>query len=131
MLLVRTSVRYSPIHGLGCFAEEDIIKGQEVWRFEPNLDSLIAEEKISDFPEAIQEFLLMYCYSEMKSGKKVYVLCGDHARHMNHDKSPNLLEGKSGSESVNVAGRDIKKGEELTCDYTEFDSDASHKLTPR
>ena len=130
MLMVRTSVRYSPIHGLGCFAEEDIKKGQEVWRLDSNLDVTIAAEKISDFPVAIQEFLMMYCYSEMRANKKIYILCGDHARHMNHSESPNLMEGRNGEESTNIAARDIEKGEELTCNYTEFDSDAKNKLSP-
>lgn len=130
MLMVRTSVRYSPIHGLGCFAEEDIKKGQEVWRLDPTLDITIDADKISDFPAAVQDFLMMYCYSEMRAHKKVYILCGDSARHMNHSESPNLLEGRNGEESTNIAGRDIKQGEELTCNYIDFDGDAKNKLSP-
>jgi hypothetical protein len=30
MMQVRSSVKYSPIHGLGCFAEEDIKEGFDV-----------------------------------------------------------------------------------------------------
>jgi SET domain-containing protein len=131
MLLVKTSVLYSPIHGLGCFAEEDIPKGTEVWRFDPAIDLTYTDEQIQTLPIAVQEFLKMYAYVEIRGGKKLHVLCGDHARHMNHSESPNLLEGYSHGESTNIAGRDIKKGEELTCNYLEFDANAREKLGPR
>lgn len=129
MLLVRTSVRFSPIHGLGCFAEEDIPKGKVIWRFDPLLDLAIPEESIRNFPPAVSEFLQIYSYAEIRGGKKMYILCGDHARHMNHSESPNLLEGYDHGESTNIAARDIKAGEELTCNYNEFDADASIKLS--
>ena len=130
MLLVKTSVLYSPIHGLGCFADQDIKKGELVWKFDPKIDLTYTEEQVQEMPEAVREFLKMYSYGESRGGKKIYVLCGDHARHMNHSESPNLLEGYRDGESTNIAGRDIKKGEELTCNYLEFDADAKVKLGP-
>lgn len=44
---------------------------------------------------------------------------------MNHSESPTLLETADG---LNVAARDISAGEELTCNYNEFDKEAFHKL---
>lgn len=32
------------------------------------------------------------------------------------------------TEGCNIAARDIEAGEELTCNYKDFDSDASRKL---
>lgn len=128
MMLVRSSVRFSPIHGLGCFAEEDIKKGQVVWKFDPLLDLEFKSSEVENHPAPIVEFLKTYCYGQMKDGEKTYILCGDHARHMNHSLEPNLLE--EGVEGLNIAARDIKQGEELTCDYTQFDTDAADKLKP-
>jgi SET domain-containing protein len=46
---------------------------------------------------------------------------------MNHTTTPNLLE-TSGPNGKNIAARDIKKGEELTCDYTAFDLNVQEKI---
>lgn len=125
MLTVRTQLRYSSIHGLGCFAAEDIKKGRVVWRYDEGVDLTFSEEDLTQFPISFREFLSMYAYSPISEQKRVYVLCADNARHMNHDENPNLDETPDG---LNVANRDIKAGEELTCNYLQFDKDAASKL---
>lgn len=125
MLIVKTLLKYSEIHGLGCFAGEDIKKSQTVWRLDPGIDLVFVEGDLSKLPNSFKEFLKVYAYSPLSSGEKTYILCADHARHMNHSEEPNLLETPDG---LNVAIRDIKAGEELTCDYNQFDRDASVKL---
>lgn len=124
MLVVKTFLKYSPIHGLGCFAGEDIKKGQLVWRFDPGIDLTFTEEEVKMLPSPFQEFLKTYGYSPSLP-LKTYILCVDHARHMNHSESPSLLET---SEGHNVAARDISQGEELTCNYHDFDAEAQLKL---
>jgi len=127
MLLVSTIVKSSPIHGLGCYAAEPIKKGQLVWRFDERLDRRIAAADLPDLPQPAQDFLRMYAYREVYRGQDVYTLCGDHARHMNHSDDANLLS--TGLElEMDVAVRDIEVGEELTCNYNEFDLDIGHKL---
>jgi SET domain-containing protein len=54
------------------------------------------------------------------------ILCGDHSKHMNHSAEPNLLDLENGYK--NVAARDIAVGEELTCNYYDFDLAANAKL---
>lgn len=127
MLLVKSFLKFSDIHGVGCFAAEDIKAGQVVWKFDPILDVELDAEKISEFPESVQSFLFMYAYGQQTGTKKTFILCGDHARHMNHSDNPNLIEAGDGN-AFNIAARDIKAGEELTCDYNAFDTDASFKL---
>lgn len=125
MLIVKTNLKYSEIHGLGCFAGEDIKKGQTVWRFDEGIDLVFKESDLSKFPVSFVEFLKMYAYSPLADSEKSYVLCADNARHMNHDENPNLDETPDG---LNVALRDIKAGEELTCNYNQFDKEAGYKL---
>ncbi len=127
MLLVKSFLKFSDIHGVGCFTAEDIKAGQIVWKFDPVLDVEIDETLISTYPEAIRSFLNMYAYGQHDGGKKTFILCGDHARHMNHSENPNLVEAGDGN-AYNIAARDIKSGEELTCDYNAFDTDATFKL---
>ena len=127
MLLVKTFLKFSDIHGVGCFTAEDIKAGQMVWKFDPILDVELDEVKIAAYPESVRSFLHMYAYGQQTGLMKTFILCGDHARHMNHSEQPNLVEAGDGN-ALNLAARDIKAGEELTCDYNSFDTDATFKL---
>jgi SET domain-containing protein len=127
MMMVKTSVKFSPIHGLGCYAEEDIKAGDVVWKMDPTLDIVLDAEAIKSYPPSVVDFLQMYAYGQDEAGKKSYILCCDHARHMNHSENPNCIEAGDGN-AFNLAARDIKIGEELTCDYNAFDTDAKFKL---
>ena len=48
---------------------------------------------------------------------------------MNHSDQANLLS-TGPEQELDVAVRDIEIGEELTCNYNEFDRDITHKLAP-
>lgn len=126
MLIVHTTLKYSEIHGLGCFAAQDIKKGEVVWKLDTEFDLIFKVKDLQLHPAPFVQFLKMYSYRPIDSAEDVLILCCDHARHMNHSTEPNLLEGVDGS---NIAARDIKAGEELTCDYTLFDKDIDHKLS--
>lgn len=121
MLLIKTYVAPSRIHGLGLFAGQDILKGTITWRFHPALDIVLTEEQVGELPEVAREFVAEYGSLSKVSGK--YIVSSDSARFTNHSDSPNLdskeVEGEP--ERVALANRDIKKGEELTIDYEGFD----------
>jgi uncharacterized protein len=129
MLLISASVKPSPIHGLGCFTNEKIEKGKVIWVLDDRIDRQIPAAELEALPKPVQEFLLMYAYSKTRQGQKVYILCGDHARHMNHSEAPNSASTGPDLE-MDVAIRDIEAGEELTCNYYEFDLDGTEKLAP-
>lgn len=117
MLLVKTCVRQSPLHGLGLFAEEDIPAGTILWRFEPLLDRLIREAELDTLPEEVARFIDIY--SEHFPDLGVLVLSGDNDRYTNHSDSPNTeVILPNGPEARVRAVRDILAGEEITCDYT-------------
>ncbi len=127
MLLISASVKPSPIHGLGCFTNEAIAAGQTVWVFDDRIDERIPVDSLPDLPAGIQEFLEMYGFAEMVDGRKVITLCGDHSKHMNHSTDPNTVTDPA-RPGVDIAARDIAVGEELTCNYWEFDLDGGGKL---
>lgn len=127
MLLVKSFLKFSEIHGVGCFTAEDIKAGQVVWKLDPLFDVEFDEDILKSSGASVAEFLKTYAYGQVNGSKKTYILCGDHSRHMNHSENPNLIEAGNGN-ALNVALRDIKAGEELTCDYNSFDTDASLKL---
>lgn len=124
MLLVKARIGPSRIHGIGCFTEERIRKGQTVWMFDPRIDLRVPVSEVAGLPRLIQELLRKYGFEEMHEGQRTIVLCGDHARHMNHSEEPNVIDG-----DMDIAARDIEPGEELTCNYYAFDLDADRKLS--
>jgi|SRR5215510_3511232 len=128
MLLVRTTLKPSKIHGFGCFAAERIVRGTVVWVFDERIDLRIASARLSSLPPNAERFFLRYGYREMRDGDEIVTLCGDHAKHMNHADQPNVIEAGDGRQD-NIAARDIEAGEELTCNYYMFDLDAARKLS--
>jgi SET domain-containing protein len=127
MLLVKTTLRPSEVHGLGLFADEFIPKGTVIWRFDGGVDRRYEESQLAALPAEEQERLFTFCY--VNPGTRLYVYCGDNARYINHSEQPNtddlgFEEGEFEGEGVTIAARDIQPGEEILSDYRSFDADA-------
>ena len=123
LLTIPHTIGLSPIHGLGVFAKEIIPKGTVVCKFIQGIDYCITENEIANLPAYAKEFLDMYSYKNINTGKQV--VCGDNDRFMNHSRQPNIVNDPKGfdDECRMVTERDILPGEELTCDYETFDLD--------
>jgi uncharacterized protein len=116
VLLVSVVVQPSPIHGLGTFAVAPIAKGTPVWRFTPGFDLDIDPAALERQPGHFRKVLLHYGYLDTRLQR--YILCCDDARFINHSAEPNLASDYSADRyGVDVAARDIARGEELTIDY--------------
>jgi SET domain-containing protein len=130
MLMVKTRIGPStiPDAGLGLFADEFIPEGKVTWRFCPGFDLVLSEDDLLRLSEQARRQFLNYCYFDKVT--KHFILCGDDERFINHSESPNVMQGKEDGEieGVEIAGRDILPGEELFCDYFDFDEDAARKL---
>lgn len=123
MLLVKTYLDRSAIHGIGLFAGERIAKGTVVWRLEPAIDLQLGEAQIGALHPVARAQIEKYTYLDRALG--TYVLCGDDARFFNHSEAPNCLDYPDAHGGTTVAARDIEAGEELTSDYAAFD--ANHR----
>ena len=123
MLLVKTKIGPSKIHGTGLFADQFIKKGEPVWRLTPGLDLKLTEKELIDLPELAKECILNYCYHSTVDN--TYVLCFDDARFFNHSKNSNTtsIDIPEDKEGLEVASCNISPGEELLCDCREFDID--------
>lgn len=121
MLRVKTYLDKSNVEGIGLFAGEDILKGTIIWEFTPDID---IDLPMHGNPTKLEtEFLQKYAYFDKQLHN--WILPADDDRFINHSENPNtepLLDGSM------VASRDIKKGEEMTCDYYAIDYDADIKL---
>jgi len=128
MLLVKTRIGPSTIHGTGLFANEFIAKGTIIWEFTAGFDVYVKAADIHRLPAAAQVQMLKYCYLDRETGH--YILCADDTRFFNHSDAPNAVD-LPGPEGHTIAARDIRMGEELTCDYRTFDADVLEKLRDR
>jgi SET domain-containing protein len=117
MMLVRTYLSNSAIEGIGVYAAEPIKAGDVIWRLEPGFDVLLTDQEIEGWPAHMDDFLDRYCYPHREIAN-TWVLELDNGRFMNHSGVPNtnFEEFHAG-----YATRDIAPGEELTCNYFDFD----------
>ena len=115
MLLFKTEVKVAtdPKMGLGLFATEFIPKGSVVWKFVEGLDIEVSIDEVEQMSEAQQEYFNKYVWVQ---GDYYYDSC-DHTHFINHSYQPNL----NNTGDVTIALKDIKLGEELFTDYSEFD----------
>ena len=125
MLLVKTKVLPSPLHGYGLFADEPITKGTEIWRFTPGFDQKFTREQILSWPDLLQIYIYKYCWRSKKS--KLYCFSADDGKYFNHSNSPNVLSAYYDNEEevVTRALRDIQVGEELLDNYNSFEDERS------
>lgn len=127
MLLVRTYLDKSPIHGIGVFAAEFIPRGTRVWEFTPGFDQAFEDSDLARLSEHQRETILHYGYREPALNR--VVLCCDNAHHYNFSETPSTgtLNPDDPTDFSTYALRDIAIGDELTYPVTE-DLDALRKL---
>jgi SET domain-containing protein len=128
MMMVRTKVGPSLIHGMGLFASDNIPRGTAIWRFEPGFDRAFKPEELASLPPQARGHVRWFSFVSQETGEAI--LSGDHACFMNHSSIPNTGADSNAVEQVTtIALRDIAAGEEITCNYLSFDADAARKLT--
>lgn len=114
-LLVNTYVSKSHIHGVGLFAADDIPKGTKIWAINPRLDLFMHDNIVNQyFTDLEKEHLETYCVKEGSGWRVIW----DNTRFINHSNNPNITR----CDDIDYATKDIKKGEELTCDYRTLDT---------
>lgn len=113
MLLVKTYLDKSAIHGLGVFAGEFIRKDTKIWRFVEGFDRAYSPKQFVKLPKPARDFIRSHGYRV--DGEIIFT--ADHDHHMNHSDRPNtyLRNGYA------IARCNIAKGTEITNDYREFD----------
>ncbi len=121
MLLIKTIIKSSSIHGIGLFADQDISKGTKIWKFSPGLDLEIKPSDFEKLNQCEKDVILFSGFHSKKTGN--YHLSFDNVHFINHSTLGNISTDMTVDdiEYPLIANRDIKKGEELTQNYFEFD----------
>lgn len=130
MLLVKTKIGPSKIHGIGLFADQFIPKGMPVWKFRKGFDLKYTESELNQLSPPARNQFLHYCYSYKDESGHYYVVCADDYRFLNHSTNPNLtnVETPGEEEGIDIAIKDIQVGEELLCDCREFDENCAQDV---
>lgn len=115
MLLVETRIDRSNSHGVGLFAAQFIPKGTKTWEYNEEFDKTYPLDCVDRMPEHVKRRFLDYAYIDFKQNK--YVLCFDDQRFINHSSNPNIKS----TPDMDIANRDINIGEELTCNYEDYE----------
>lgn len=117
MMIVPTYVGPSTIEGVGVFASEPIAAGSAIWVLDDSLDLLLSNDQLAQLPALQRDFIERYGYPHM-THRGLTVLEFDNGRFMNHSEQANT---DFRDPATGWAIRDIAAGEEITCNYAEFD----------
>ena len=119
MLLIPNYVGPSPIEGVGVFAAAPVATGTVIWKLDERFDLTFTEEEVAALDGEQRVFAERYGYSHT-TRPGVTILELDNGRFMNHSDRPNT---QFTDPLIGWAIRDIAEGEEITCDYAEFEPD--------
>jgi uncharacterized protein len=116
VLIVKTYIAESPIHGNGVFASEDIFPGTVIWT--QGAEILYSEEIFARLSDFEKDFISVWGWKDKLDG--FYHLPLDNDRFINHSVRPNTGFDENG---LMIAARFIARGEEILCDYSEFEEE--------
>jgi hypothetical protein len=67
MLLVKTTLAPSPIHGMGLFADQFILHSTRLWEFTPGFDYKLSAAFLAQAPEPLYSWLHTHTYCSRQS----------------------------------------------------------------
>ena len=114
MLLVKTYLDKSKVHGLGVFAGQSIRKGAKIWRFVYGFDRFYTRKRLAKLPKQARDYINLHGYQ----WKNEILLSMDYDTFMNHSENPNT----DFHNGFVIARNNIRKGDEITNDYRAFEA---------
>jgi len=121
MMHIKYKLDKSKNHGIGLFADENISKGQLIYTASPLLDVDITQEQFDSLEKVEQEEIKYWGFWDEVNN--VWHVDFDVTKFINHSQNSTVTQDENHKEANLVAKIDIKKGEELTQDYLELETE--------
>ncbi len=122
MIHIQYRLDKSHKHGIGLFANQDIQAGELVYSASPKLDLNISQETFESLKSGEQEEIRYWGFWIEEN--KVWHVDFDMSKFINHSFQANISQDATKTDTYLIAVRDIKKGEELTQNYLEFETES-------
>ena len=117
-MIIETFLKEVPGKGLGLFSAVNVKKDEIVWKYETNLTKRFLPSEVDRMDKMTKDFINKYAYI-FPWDSSIIELDLDNTRFINHSNDPNTTFPRG---EIGFAIKDIKAGEEITCDYTKFDA---------
>lgn len=115
MYLIKTKILQSQIEGKGYFANQDVPKGTIVYFYDEN-DKRYSRENFEILDKKEKDRLLEFAVED-EFGNWVETSTGPYT---NHSCDPNIMALFIGGFYTDIAVKEIKRGDEITIDYSQF-----------
>ncbi len=125
MIHIQYKLDKSNHHGIGLFADEDILEGQLIYTASPLLDTNITQEQFDSLSESEKEEFHWWGFFDEPTQR--WHVDFDVSKFINHSFEPTVSQDKDHTQAYLVATRNIRGGEELTQNYLEFESEEDLK----
>jgi len=113
MIVIKTKLDKSLISGIGLFANQDVLKGELIWKMTSISVFKITPDRYEALSQIEKDFITDKDYYWLDEHGN-YLIPIDDSRFVNHSNNPNIIET---DENFCFASRDINQNEELTIDY--------------
>lgn len=120
MIHIKYKLDKSPLHGIGLFTNEDLIKGQIVYTASPLLDANLTQEQFDNLDEKEKQEIKYWGFWDNQN--QVWHVDFDNSKFINHSFVPTLTQVSDHPEAYLITTRDVSKNEELTQNYLEFET---------
>jgi SET domain-containing protein len=113
MIVIKTKLDKSLISGIGLFANQDVLKGELIWKMTSISVFKITPDRYEALSQIEKDFITDKDYYWLDEHGN-YLIPIDDSRFVNHSNNPNIIET---DENFCFASRNINQNEELTIDY--------------
>ena len=121
MIHIKYRLKHSDLHGIGLFSDQDIRKGDLIYTASPLLDVDITQEQFDSLDEKEKDEIRWWGFFDKPSHH--WHVDFDVSKFINHSYNPTVTQDQDHSDAYLLATKDISKGEELTQNYLEFESE--------
>jgi len=125
MIHIKYKLGKSKLHGIGLFTDENLKKGQIVYTASPLLDVDISKKQFDSLDRKEQREIKYWGFWDELNN--VWHVDFDNSKFINHSYEPTLTQDSKHKDAYLVTTKKVKKGEKLTKNYLEFETEEDLK----